>query len=112
MVAVFGGIGALNQAQARARDADLLQSLAMQKLNEIGPVSSPDTVESDGDFTDQGYPEVTWSIDVQPSGAENVDTVTVTATRGDQEQSLTGMVFVPPLTTTGTGMTAAGAATP
>jgi Tfp pilus assembly protein PilV len=101
VVAVFGGIAALNRAEARSRDADLLQSLTLQKMNEMGAVNDPRTADTSGDFSDRGYPDVTWEIDVEPSGAQDVDKITVTATRGQAEQKLTQMLYVPADTTAG-----------
>jgi len=101
IVAVFGGIAAMNRAEARARDADLLQSLAQQKMNEMGAVTDPRTAETSGDFGDRGYPDVTWSLEVQPSGAQDVDTVTITATRGPVSEALTSLLCVPPDTANG-----------
>lgn len=96
LVAVFSGIAALNRAEARAHDAELLQSLAMQKMNEIGTVTDVTTADTSGDFEDQGYKDISWKLLVEPSGAENVDKVTVTATRGDIDQALTSLLYVPP----------------
>jgi hypothetical protein len=100
-VAVFGGIAALSRAESRARDADLLQSLALQKMNEMGAVTDPRTADTSGDFGDRGYPDATWEIDVEPSGAQDVDKITITAARGQDEQKLTQMVYVPAVTTNG-----------
>lgn len=98
IVSVLGGIRAISSADLRAREADLLQRLALHKLNEMGPVTDPQTAENKGDFTDQGYPDVTWTVDVLPSGTENLDELTVTATRGEASQVLTGYLFVRPVT--------------
>jgi len=102
IVAVFGGIAAMNRTESRARDADLLQSLAQQKMNEMGAVTDPRTAETSGDFSDRNYPDVTWSLVVQPSGAQDVDTITVTATRGQDSEALTALLYVAPDTTSGT----------
>jgi Tfp pilus assembly protein PilV len=101
VVAIFGGIAALNRAESRARDADLLQSLALQKMNEMGTVTDPRTASTGGDFSDRGYPDATWDLDIEPSGTQNVDKITVTARRGQAEQKMTQMLYIPPDTTNG-----------
>ena len=103
LVGVMGGIRALTAADVKARNVDLLQRLAAQKLSEMGVVTDPRSTEDNGDFADQGYSDILWTVDVQPSGTEDVDQVTVTASRGDDTQALTGLVYVRPLTETGAG---------
>lgn len=104
LVAVMGGIRALGAADAKARDAELLQRLAARKMEELGAVEDPRTAEDSGDFEAAGHPEVEWTMTLEPSGAENVDQVTVTATKrgastaGGAEQSLTGLLFIRPVT--------------
>ncbi|GAB4459650.1 MAG: hypothetical protein OHK0029_22480 [Armatimonadaceae bacterium] len=112
LVGVLGGIRALNATDVKARDADLLQRLAQEKYNELTTVTDPRTTDDSGDFTEQGYPEITWTVEVEPSGAENVDQVTITTTRNDNNnsQTLTGLVFIPPATTAPTANPAAGTA--
>ena len=100
IVGVLGGIRAISSSDLRAREAVLLQRLAVQKLNEMGAVTDPTTADNKGDFSDQGYPEATWTVEVQPSGTEDLDVLTVTVTRGQATQTLTGQLFVRP--TTGT----------
>ncbi|MDX1935121.1 MAG: prepilin-type N-terminal cleavage/methylation domain-containing protein [Capsulimonadales bacterium] len=103
LVGVFGGIAAINRTDSRAREAELLQRLALEKINEIGVIVDPTAADTDGDFEDRGYPEITWTLDIQPSGAENISRVTVTTTRENAEQTLTTLLFVPPDTTANTG---------
>lgn len=108
LTGVMGGIRALGAADAKARDADLLQRLAAQKLSEMGAVTDPRTTEDSGDFAEQGYPDIEWTMTIEPSGAENVDKIAVTASRGNEEQTLTALVYIRPVT--GGGDAAAGGA--
>lgn len=98
LVGVMGGIRALTAADVKARTADLLQKLAAQKMDELSALADVQTTEDRGDFAEQGYPNITWTVEAQPSGAENVDEVTVTATQGQEEQSLTGLIYMRPVT--------------
>ena len=101
LTGVMGGIRALGAADVKARDADRLQRLAAQKMSELGSITDPRTTDASGDFSEQGFSDISWTIDVQPSGAENVDLVTVTVTRGGDAQALTGLVYVRPVAAAG-----------
>ncbi len=96
IVGVMGGIRAIGQASARSRTADLLQRLASEKMNDIRLLSDPSAGSNGGDFSDRGYGDITWSVTTEASGADNVDQVTVTASRGGASQALTTLMFVRP----------------
>jgi prepilin-type N-terminal cleavage/methylation domain-containing protein len=102
MAGVFGGIRSLMTAEFKAREANLLQRLAADKLNEIGPVTDPRTADTSGDFTDAGHADITWTLEVESTSTLNVEQVTVTATRGESSQTISSMIFLRPLTTEGT----------
>jgi hypothetical protein len=101
VVAVFRGIATLTETDIRAREADLLQRLACRKIAEMGVVTDLRTADRSGDFADQGYEAISWTVDVEPSGTLNVEQVTITAERGDASQRITGLVFQRPLTSAG-----------
>jgi prepilin-type N-terminal cleavage/methylation domain-containing protein len=105
LVGVMGGIASLTKADIRAQDAVLLQQLANQKLHEIAQTTDPRTAETTGDFTEQGYPSITWEQTLEPSSTENVDVLSVTTTKNnktnngnEQTQTLAELVYVPPVT--------------
>lgn len=98
VAAVFGGLRALGAAEAHARTAERLQRLAERKLDEMGTVTDPRTAEDSGNFADDGYPEIQWTMTLESSDDVNVDQITVEATVGDDRQSLTGLVFIAPQT--------------
>ena len=103
VVAALGGIRAMQVADGKARAADLLQRLASEKLQDVTNAEDPATYGSGGDFADRGYPDITWSLDVQASSATNVDEVTLTATQGQNAQSIIEYLYVQPqASTTGT----------
>jgi prepilin-type N-terminal cleavage/methylation domain-containing protein len=101
LAGALAGIASLSKADTRARDAELLQRLAIQKMTEFESVSDPREVENSGDFTDAGYPDAQWELTVETGGEENLDLLTITATRGTNEQVVKQLVYVPPITTTG-----------
>lgn len=102
VVGVFGGIRALTAADIKANSADLLQRLASEKLEDVRVNGDPSTYATSGDFTDRGYTDISWNMDVQTSSTAYVDQVTVTATRARDSQAITEFVYVPPATTTST----------
>lgn len=111
LVGVMGGIRSLGVADVKAHEAELLQRLAAQEMANLRNVVDPNTAEASGDFSEQGYPDITFQVSVQPSGTDNVDEVKVTATHNNDAQSLTEFIFVPPATTsTTTTSTTTGAA--
>jgi prepilin-type N-terminal cleavage/methylation domain-containing protein len=96
-VGIVGSLLAMRsvaKAQAAAQTADLLQRLAAEKLEDIKYLADPTQNGTSGDFSDRGYPEITWSLDDEASGVTNVDEDTVTVTSGKQSQSLETMIYL------------------
>lgn len=112
IVAVLGGIRSVKAADFKAQSADLLQRLASEKMNDLTNLQDPNTGGTEGDFTDRGYPDITWALQEDMTSVTNLDQVAVTVTRGSDSETLTTLMFIRPLTTTTTtttGGTAAGA---
>lgn len=110
MAGVFGGLTVLAQSDARARDVVLLQRLAQQKISDVELVGDPSLAEESGDFSEQGYPDATWSMTYEQEGdLLTLQRVTVTVDRLNHSQSLTTLVYVrPESSTTGTNSTTGG----
>jgi Tfp pilus assembly protein PilV len=108
LTGVFGGIRAITRADAQAKDADLLQRLAQEKVNDIKLLADPTDAANQGDFSDRGYTDITWNMSLTTTTITNLDQITVTAARGNMSESLTTQVYVAPVTTT-TTTTSAGA---
>ncbi len=102
LAGVMAGIRAIGVADVKARTADTLQQLAAQKLAEVRTSSDIANASTSGDFSDQGYSDINYQVDVQPSGTDNIDEVKVTVTQNNDTQTLTEFLFVPPTTTTTT----------
>ncbi|MCC6445835.1 MAG: prepilin-type N-terminal cleavage/methylation domain-containing protein [Armatimonadetes bacterium] len=97
LVGVMGGIRAISLADIKAQKADLLQKLAFQRMNELVVEAQTNAAEDSGDFTEQGYPDIAWTADIQPdSEVANVSYVTVTASQGEVSQSLSGLIYARP----------------
>lgn len=93
-VGVFRGIRALQAIDARTRNADTLQRLASEKINDLTLLPDPAAGATAGDFSDRGQPGVSWSAQVEATDAAGVEKITVTATRGRASQALSTLVFV------------------
>jgi hypothetical protein len=91
---------AISATEARARHADMLQSLALQKLNELRATEDPNTIDTSGDFSEQGYPAIKWTLTTESTSVENLDTFKITATDRGVSQTLTQLIYVPPETGT------------
>ena len=100
IVSVFGGIAAITRAETRTRDSDLVQTLAQEKWDELNSVTDPSTAADQGDFADQGYPDVSWDLTLATSAITNVEELTLVARRGEVEQTLVGLHYTPPAAVT------------
>jgi len=105
LVGVLGAIRSQALVESSANDATLLQRLANEKLNDLRILQDPSTGGDSGDFSDRGYPDITWTADVEQSNTTNLDQVTVTATRGKASQAITTLIYVIPATGTTTTTT-------
>lgn len=95
VVSVLTGIRAIEFTNARAQNADLLQRLAAEKMNDLRILPDPGDGASTGSFSDRGYGDATWAVTVSSTATTSVEQVTVTATRHAASQSLTTLMFVP-----------------
>ena len=100
---VFTGIRSILQTESRARTADLLQRLAVAKVDELGTVVDLQSAENDGDFIDQGYPAITWTLTVETTDDTEVSAVTVEAVSGNDSQAITGWIYNAATTDSPTG---------
>lgn len=110
IVGVLGGIRAIKAADIKVQTADLLQRLASEKISDLSLLQDPSANGTEGDFTDRGYPDTTWSLQEDTAGITSLVQVTVTVTQGKESQALTTLMFVRPQTTT-TTTTGSGAGT-
>lgn len=104
ITAVLGGYSSLTRAEARARESETMHRLAVQKLAELRATTQTFSGSDKGDFQDWGDTRHEWSLDVQPSGIDSLDAVTVTVTPtsgGPGSADATVLVYEPQQTTTG-----------
>jgi len=104
VTAGMSAIGSMSQTEIRMRESEKLSHLAHMKLDEIIALGDGANTATDGDFEEYGEPNYEFTVDVQPSGIDSLDTILVTAKKsnGDttsQEARATGLLFTPPETT-------------
>jgi hypothetical protein len=102
LVSIYKGIGAMDDARAYAIKADLLQRLALEKLQDSELLQDPSADGSNGDFSDRDYPNITWTLTENTTSVTNLDEISVTATEGKQTQTVTTQMYVQPASGTST----------
>ncbi|CAN5421795.1 hypothetical protein BH11ARM1_BH11ARM1_06850 [soil metagenome] len=107
VAAVLGAYASISSSEDRARTVEKLQRLAVDKFSEMRATNDTFTANDNGDFSDRGDDNINWSMEVEPSGVENLQAVTITVTQSNAgntapEAEVTQLVFVqPPATDTG-----------
>ena len=104
VTAAMGAIGSMSQTEIRMRESEKLGRLAHMKLDEVMALGDATNTDTEGNFEEYGEPNYEFTVDVQPSGVDSLDTILVTAKKsnGDttsQEGRATGLLFTPPETT-------------
>jgi type II secretory pathway pseudopilin PulG len=104
VVAAMQALASLQKTNINAVHAERLLRLATNKIEEIGVTSPITETPTDGDFAEDGAPDASYSVDVQPGTVDGTFVVTITATDQVTQQSLSTVVFdATSTTTTGTG---------
>ena len=102
ITACLGALGAMTKGEARAQESERLQLLAHRKLDELIATHAAETGSVSGDFTDNGFPAITWSAETETSGVENLDALHLTITEPNKpDLVLTHVVFHKPTTAAG-----------
>ena len=116
VVGVMGGIRSVMVTQAKAQTADRLVQLAAEKMEDVKILADPEDGGTSGDFSDRGYPNITWALTETTTSITNLDEVTVTVTDGKESQALDTLLYIAPaagttsVTGNGTATTTAGGA--
>jgi prepilin-type N-terminal cleavage/methylation domain-containing protein len=108
IVATTSSFGALIRNEDRARMTEKMQGLAEAKLAELQALGTA-TTSANGDFTEEGEPDYTWSLEANTSGVTDLDAVKITVTHenGGETAKIDTLVYVPPQTSTTAGGTPA-----
>lgn len=104
VTAGMSAIGSMSQTEIRMRESEKLSRLAHSKLEEIMALGNATNTDTDGNFEEYGEPNYEFTVEVQPSGIDSLDTILVTTKKSNsdttsQEGRATGLLFTPPETT-------------
>ena len=103
IVVALGSLSAMTKTEVKLRKTEEMNRLAVQKIEEVLAVGNATTAETSGTFDDYGYTGYEWSLEVAPSGTENLDTVRVTVTEASANSSsgvsVSSLLYTPPSTT-------------
>ena len=104
VVAAMQALASLQKTNINAVHAERLLRLATNKIEEIGVTSPVTETPTDGNFADDGAPDASYTVDVQPGTVDGTYVVTINATDQVTQQSLSTVVF----DSTSTSSTATG----
>jgi prepilin-type N-terminal cleavage/methylation domain-containing protein len=103
IVVALGSLSAMTKTEVKLRKTEEMNRLAVQKIEEVLAVGNATTAETSGTFDDYGYTGYEWSLEVAPSGTENLDTIRVTVTEASANSSagvsVSSLLYTPPSTT-------------
>lgn len=103
IVVSLGSLSAMTKTEVKLRKTEEMNRLAVQKIEEVLAVGNATTAETSGTFDDYGYTGYEWSLEVAPSGTENLDTIRVTVTEASANSSagvsVNSLLYTPPSTT-------------
>ncbi len=102
----LGAIGSMTSTETRARDVERMNRLAVEKLHEILAVGNVTSQQTEGTFEDYGEPDMRWTMEVVPSGTNDVNAVRLTVEKNssknnDPKAEVSGLVFASPNATNG-----------
>lgn len=102
----IAAIGRMIRTEVDVREREKIQRMASDIYDEIYGTGDYAQAPLNGTFEDRGEPDYTWSASVEPSGVENLLTMTVTVsnTRDTKlDTTVTGLIYQAPTETTGAG---------
>lgn len=105
VVGTLSGFGSLARIEARARETEQLQMLALDKYDELISTSTLPVVSQSGDFTDHGLNGISWRLDIAQTSVQDLNsavvTVTVDSDPTHRKAVATGLLFAPASQATG-----------
>ena len=104
IVAALSAIGQMTKAEAIVQEGERMRRLADEKLQELIATGDYQTI-TEGDFTERGENRYTWTSLLDPTGVENLETLTVTVVRvnrrDDSGYDASQLIYIPPVATGG-----------
>ena len=92
-------LGNVARNAARIEESATLNRLAARKLDELVATGEAINGNASGTFQDEGFPDVNWSVTSEPTGVENLNTITITVSKeanSENGKQISTLVFVPP----------------
>jgi prepilin-type N-terminal cleavage/methylation domain-containing protein len=92
-------LGNVARNAARIEESATLNRLAARKLDELVATGEAINGNASGTFQDEGFPDVNWSVTSEPTGVENLNTITITVSKeanSETGKQISTLVFVPP----------------
>lgn len=105
IVSVLGAYAGLTTQQTKANATEQMQRYALDKYDELVATQSLQTESLNGDFSDRGDDSYTWTADIEPTGIQDLSSLTVTVQPqsgpdGSMEATASGLIYIPPQTST------------
>jgi type II secretory pathway pseudopilin PulG len=104
VAAVVGAMGSVTHAEATALEHEKMQRLAIDKYDELVATQDYNNVSS-GNFQDRSEDSYDWTCDIETTGVDGLDELTVTVRRsaGDREVELvvSGLIYANQTTAAG-----------
>jgi prepilin-type N-terminal cleavage/methylation domain-containing protein len=101
IAAVMGAFSSVARSEDRSRQSEVMHRLAIEKLEELRATTETFTTSESGNFEEKNLPNYTWSMEVENTGVENLEAVTVKVEMerpwsGAPSAEVTSLVFQPP----------------
>ena len=104
IVAALSAIGQMTKTEGIVQEGERMRRLADEKLQELIATGDYQTI-TEGDFTERGENRYSWSTVLDPTGVENLESLTVTVVhvnrRDDSGYQASQLIYIPPVATGG-----------
>lgn len=104
IVAALSAISQMTKSEAIVQESERMRRLADEKLQELIATGDYQTI-TEGDFAERGENRYTWTAELQPTGVENLEALTVIVVRvnrrDDPGYDASQLIYIPPVATGG-----------
>ena len=104
IVAALSTIGQMTKTEGIVQEGERMRRLADEKLQELIATGDYETI-TEGDFTERGENRYNWTSALEPTGVENLESLTVTVVRvnrrDDSGYEASQLIYIPPVETGG-----------
>jgi len=96
------GLSAVARNTARLEESARANRLGARKLDELIANGEAATGNASGDFSEEGAPNISWSLSSEPTGVENLNAIVLTVQTPqdtqDSAKQLRTLLYLPPVT--------------